>query len=115
MDLFGLISTKSLGGKSYVFVLVDDYSWYTWIEFLNHKDEAFEKFETFALKLEWEKTGKIYTIRSDHGGEFESNKFASFYESQGITHTFSVPRTPQQNRVGERKNRALIELTWTIL
>ena len=75
----------------------------------------FKKFHTFTLKLLQEKTGKIYTIRSDHGGEFESNKFASFYESQGITHTFSVPRTPQQNRVGERKNCALIELGQTML
>ncbi|KAK9033645.1 hypothetical protein V6N11_049831 [Hibiscus sabdariffa] len=33
LDLFGPIRTISLGGKSYAFVLVDDYSRYTWVLF----------------------------------------------------------------------------------
>jgi len=33
----------------------------------------------------------------------------------GISHTFSAPRTPQQNGVAERKNRTLIEIARTLL
>ena len=36
-------------------------------------------------------------------------------DEKGITHTFSAPRTPQQNGVVERKNRTLIEAARTML
>ncbi|GJV31800.1 putative ribonuclease H-like domain-containing protein [Tanacetum coccineum] len=38
-----------------------------------------------------------------------------FYEMKGILRQFSVPRTPQQNRVVERRNRTLIEAARTML
>ncbi|GJU59457.1 putative ribonuclease H-like domain-containing protein [Tanacetum coccineum] len=38
-----------------------------------------------------------------------------FCEMKGIKREFSVARTPQQNRVAERKNRTLIEATRTML
>ena len=39
----------------------------------------------------------------------------NFYDENGITHTFSSPRTPQQNGVVERKNMFLIEAARTML
>lgn len=48
--LFGLTSPHSLGGKSYYFVIVDNYSRITWTLFFAHKDEAFEKFLIFFKK-----------------------------------------------------------------
>jgi len=38
-----------------------------------------------------------------------------FCEKFGIQHNFSAPRTPQQNGVVERKNRALEEIARTLL
>ena len=40
MDLFGPMDVINMGGKSYGFVIVDDYSRFTWVYFLAHKDEA---------------------------------------------------------------------------
>lgn len=57
----------------------------------------------------------ISNIRSDHGGEFENDKFKSFCEKNGIHHHFSAPRTPQQNGVVERKNRTIQEMATTML
>jgi len=54
-------------------------------------------------------------IRSDHGGEFQNAKFERFCEKHGISHSFSAPRTPQQNGVVKRKNRSLEELARTML
>ena len=34
IDLFGLVRTASLSGKQYGFVIVDDFSKYTWVLFL---------------------------------------------------------------------------------
>ncbi|CAN1302486.1 Retrovirus-related Pol polyprotein from transposon TNT 1-94 [Linum perenne] len=115
MDLVGPANIKSFGGKYYIFVLVDDYSRYIWVYFLAHKDEALEKFKSFVDLRNNEQDCKLSSIRSDHGGEFDSDAFEDFCESRGIDHTFSAPRTPQQNGVVERKNRALLELARAML
>ena len=44
MDLFGPTRTTSLGGKRYGLMIVDDYSRFTWVMFLAHKDETFSLF-----------------------------------------------------------------------
>ena len=44
MDLFGPTRVASLGGMHYAYVLVDDYSRYTWVCFLAHKNDAFKAF-----------------------------------------------------------------------
>ena len=51
----------------------------------------------------------------DHGGEFQNSMFERFCEKHGISHSFSAPRTYQQNGVVERKNRSLEELARTML
>ena len=44
MDLFDPSRTPSLGGKSYTYVIVDDFSRYTWVLFLSQKNESFYEF-----------------------------------------------------------------------
>jgi transposase InsO family protein len=52
---------------------------------------------------------KIKKVRSDNGIEFRNTNIEAFLDEEGIKHEFSVPYTPQQNGVVERKNRTLIE------
>nr|GEZ70872.1 retrovirus-related Pol polyprotein from transposon TNT 1-94 [Tanacetum cinerariifolium] len=41
----------------------------------------------------------IIAIRTDHGQEFDNEvQFRAYCDAQGITHNFSVLRTPQSNR-----------------
>ena len=115
MDLFGLTRTTSLGERKYGLVIVDDYSRFTWIIFLAHKDETFELFQKFAKKVSTEKNSNIISIRSDHGTEFKNSLFEKFCSKHGINHNFSAPRTPQQNGIVERKNRTLEEMARTML
>ena len=70
MDLFGPISTASLGGKYYGYVIVDDYSRYTWVHFLRAKNKAFQIFAKFSRSVQKEKNAKIIKVRSDHGKKF---------------------------------------------
>jgi hypothetical protein len=109
MDLMGPMQVESLGGKRYAFVVVDDFSRYTWINFIREKSDTFEVFKELCLKMQREKGFGIVKIRSDHGKEFENSKFSEFCSSEGISHEFSAPITPQQNGVVERKNRTLQE------
>ena len=55
MDLFGPISTSSLGGNKYTFVILDDYNRYTWTYFLKHKNECFRYFTKFCKLVQNEK------------------------------------------------------------
>ena len=115
MDLFGPSRTMSFGGNYYALVIIDDFSRFTWTLFLSHKSNAFKAFKKLAKIVQNEKSLKIVSIRSDHGGEFQNSDFENFCEENGINHNFSAPRTPQQNGVVERKNRSLEELARTML
>nr|GEU36975.1 ribonuclease H-like domain-containing protein [Tanacetum cinerariifolium] len=58
---------------------------------------------------------KVKVIRSDNGTEFKNSDLNQFCGMKGIKREFSVPRTPQQNGIAERKNRTLIEAARTML
>jgi hypothetical protein len=51
MDTVGPSRVRSMGGKWYVLVIIDDYSRYSWVFFLESKDELFEHFQSLALRL----------------------------------------------------------------
>ncbi|GJS74290.1 retrovirus-related pol polyprotein from transposon TNT 1-94 [Tanacetum coccineum] len=108
MDLFGPSIVRSYGGNRYTLVIVDDYSRYTWTRFLKDKTEAFDQFKIFSRKIQNQLGCSIVSIRTDHGREFDNEvQFGEFCNTNGITHNFSAPRTPQSNGVVERKNRTL--------
>ncbi|KAK2385434.1 putative mitochondrial protein [Trifolium repens] len=109
MDLMGPMQVESLGGKRYAFVVVDDFSRYTWVNFIRDKSDSFDTFKTLSTQVQREKNCGIVRIRSDHGREFENEKFSEYCANEGIKHEFSSPITPQQNGVVERKNRTIQE------
>nr|GEV22431.1 uncharacterized mitochondrial protein AtMg00810-like [Tanacetum cinerariifolium] len=57
----------------------------------------------------------LWHRRSDNGTEFKNSNLNQFCVLKGIKREFSVPKTPQQNGIAERKNRTLIEAARTIL
>ena len=95
VDLFGSMDVLSMGGKSYGFVIVEDYSRFTWVYFLVYKDEALHTFIKHCKKVQNEKGLTLINVRSDHGGEFENHDFEMFCNEHGYDHNFSTPRTPQ--------------------
>nr|GEU68415.1 reverse transcriptase domain-containing protein [Tanacetum cinerariifolium] len=115
MDLFGPTFVKSLNKKSYCLVVTDDYSRFTWVFFLATKDENSLIRKTFITGLENQLSLKVKVIRSDNGTEFKNHDLNQFCGMKGIKREFSVPRTPQQNGIDERKNRTLIKAARTML
>nr|GEU55034.1 putative ribonuclease H-like domain-containing protein [Tanacetum cinerariifolium] len=115
MDLFGPTFVKSLNKKSYCLVVTDDYSRFTWVFFLATKDETSPILKTFITGLENQLSLKVKVIRSDNGTEFKNNDLNQFCGMKGIKREFSIPRTPQQNGIAERKNRTLIKAAGTML
>jgi transposase InsO family protein len=111
MDLVGPARVRSAGGKWYVLVVVDDYSRYVWVFFLEEKGETFGFVRDLVLKLRNERHGDaIRAIRSDNCSEFRNSRFETFCHALGLEHQFSSLYTPPQNGVVERKNRTLCEI-----
>ena len=115
MDLIGPTRTGSMGGKRYIMVVVDDFLRYSWVEFLREKSEACDKMERLCKRLQNGKGVPIVKIRSDHRKEFENAKFEVFCNEHDIKKEFSSPKTPQQNRVVERKNQVIQEMVRVML
>src|SRR4029078_4508615 len=115
MDLCGKIPVKSLGEKSYILVIIDDYSRYTWVCFIKKKKDAFGEFSRIYRQIQVETQTQIQKIRSDHGREFDYSEYANYCDEHGIHHNFSAPKTPQQNGVVERKNRTVEDIARTML
>jgi hypothetical protein len=115
MDTVGPSWVCSMGGKWYVLVIVDDYSRYYWVFFLESKDEVFEHFQSLSLSLNNEHPNCLKAIRSDNGTEFRNVSFDQFCLEHGVDQQFSAPRVPQQNGVVECKNRTLVEMARTML
>jgi hypothetical protein len=51
MDLFGPTTYTSIGGNKYGFVIVDDYTRYTWVFFLFDKSDVYDLFKSFVKKV----------------------------------------------------------------
>nr|GEX74254.1 hypothetical protein [Tanacetum cinerariifolium] len=115
MDLFGPTFVKSLNKKSYCLVITDDYSRFTWVFFLATKDETSPILQTFITGLENQLSLEVKVIRSDNGNDFKNSDLNQFCGLKGIKKEFSVPRTPQQNGIAERKNKTLIKASRTML
>nr|GEU89922.1 hypothetical protein [Tanacetum cinerariifolium] len=115
MDLCGPMRVASINGKKYILVIVDDYSWYTWVYFLRTKDEAPDMIINFINQFQRNLKASSLTIRIDNGTEFKNDKLRAFYAKLGIVHKTSIARTPQQHGVVKRRNRTLIKAAQTIL
>ncbi|KAI3746903.1 hypothetical protein L6452_09345 [Arctium lappa] len=114
MDLCGPMRTQSINDKRYILVMIDEYSRYTWLEFLRNKSDVTELIIAFIKKIQVRLQLPVKSLRSDNGTEFKNEKLHSYLVSVGISHNFSFAHTPQQNGVVERKNRTLVEAARTM-
>jgi transposase InsO family protein len=105
MDTVGPSQVHSMGGKWYVLVIVDDYSHYSWVFFLESKDKVFEHFRSLAFRSNNEHPNCWKVIHGDNETEFRNASFDEFF----------APHVLQQNGVMERKNHTLVEMVRTML
>ena len=91
---------------------------------MHEKSQAIDIFEMFITEVERQLDKKIKIVRSDRGGEYygrydESGQnpgpFAKFLEKRVIRAQYTMPGTPQQNGVAERRNRTLMEMVRSMM
>ena len=51
MDFMGPMQVESIGGKIYAFVVVDDLSRFTWVNFIREKSDTFDVFKDLCTQL----------------------------------------------------------------
>jgi transposase InsO family protein len=95
MDLFCLITYLSIGRSKYCLVIMDDYSLFTRVFFLQENSQTQETLKRFLRRAQNEFGMRIKKIRSDNGTEFKNSQIEGFLEEEGIKHEFSSPYTPQ--------------------
>nr|GEY99710.1 retrovirus-related Pol polyprotein from transposon TNT 1-94 [Tanacetum cinerariifolium] len=79
------------------------------------KDEVLEVIKTSLKRITVLLQSPVIIIRIDNDTEFKDQVLKEYFDSVGISHQVSSIRTPQQNRVVERRNRTLVEAVRTML
>ena len=88
MNLFGPITYTSIVGNKYRFVIVDDFTRYTWVFFLVDKSDVFVRFKSFIKGIHNEFETTIKKVRSDKGSEFKNTRIDELCDEFGIRHQF---------------------------
>ena len=62
IDLFGPSRYASLSGTYYAFVIIDDFSRYTWVLFLANEDDALDVLKCFVRKFKMKKGTVLHVL-----------------------------------------------------
>nr|GEV99511.1 retrovirus-related Pol polyprotein from transposon TNT 1-94 [Tanacetum cinerariifolium] len=114
-DLVGSSPIQSYRGNFYNLIIVDDHSNYTWVVFVESKEDALEKFKILCKKLENLHDCSIISIIINHCREFDKLQFGSFYEQHGMSYNLSGLLTSQSNKIVERTHRKLRKISRAML
>ncbi|CAI7918905.1 unnamed protein product [Closterium sp. NIES-53] len=99
--------------EHYFLVVVDDYSRYTKVFFLTKKSEMTFTLIRWLLATEGTRGSHVCCLHFDSGGEFCSGVIARFCGEQGIRQSWTLPESPQQNGVAERRIGLVMDIART--
>ncbi|CAI7893212.1 unnamed protein product, partial [Closterium sp. NIES-53] len=109
MDVWGPTRVRGQGHERYFLLVVDDYSRYTTVFPLRSKGDITEvlidwiRAARLQLRESFGSDFPVLRLHSDRGGEFSSARLGAFCHAQGIRQTFTLPASPQQNGIAERR------------
>ncbi|CAI5961310.1 unnamed protein product [Closterium sp. NIES-64] len=116
MDVWGPVRVRGQGQERYFLIVVDDYSRYTSVFPLRTKGEApnvlipWIRRARLQLSERFHSDFPVLRLHSDRGGEFSSDLLAAYCAEHGIEQSFTLPASPQQNGVAERRIGLVMEL-----
>ncbi|CAI7885674.1 unnamed protein product, partial [Closterium sp. NIES-54] len=121
MDVWGPARVRGQGQERYFLIVVDDYSRYTTVFPLHTKgaipDVLIPWISRARLQLRerFRSEFPVLRLHSDRGGEFSSDLLAVYCAEHGIRQSFTLPASPQQNGVAERRIGLVMEVARTSL
>ena len=124
-DICGPFPTASWNGHTYFITFIDNYSRYGYLYLIHEKAQALEVFKIFKAEVENKLGKKIKAVKSDRGGEYygrydgsgeqRPGPFAKYLSKCGIIPQYTMPGTPSQNGVAERRNRTLKDMVRSMI
>ncbi|CAI7748578.1 unnamed protein product [Closterium sp. NIES-53] len=119
MDVWGPARVRGQGHEHYFLLVVDDYSRYTTVFPLRSEGDVTEvlidwiRVSRLQLRESFGSDFPVLRLHSDRGGEFSSARLGAFCRAQGIRQTFTLPASPQQNGIAERRIGMVINVART--
>ncbi|CAI7898418.1 unnamed protein product [Closterium sp. NIES-54] len=121
MDVWGPARVRGQGHERYFLLVVDDYSRYTTVFPLRRKGEVTEvlidwiRASRLQLRERFGSDFPVLRLHSDRGGEFSSDLLRAFCRAEGIRQTFTLPASPQQNGIAERRIGMVMDVARTCM
>ncbi|CAI5458913.1 unnamed protein product [Closterium sp. Yama58-4] len=121
MDVWGPARVRGQGQERYFLIVVDDYSRYTTVFPLRTKGEVPDVLIPWIRRARLQLSERFHSdfpvlrLHSDRGGEFSSDLLAAYCAEHGIEQSFTLPASPQQNGVAERRIGLVMEVARTSL
>lgn len=115
IDLHGPMPVQSHGKKRYILAIKDDASRIEFGAGIAKKSDALAVVKEIRTREELQTGRKLLAIRTDGGGEFNSDAWNTFFRETGIIHQTTSPYSPQQNGVVERSNRTNLDMIRCLL
>ncbi|CAI7808669.1 unnamed protein product [Closterium sp. NIES-54] len=119
MDVWGPARVRGQGHERYFLLVVDDYSRYTTVFPVRGKGKVTEvlidwiRAARLRLRESFGSDFPVLRLHSDRGGEFSSALLGAFCRAQGIRQTFTLPASPQQNGIAERRIGMVMDVART--
>ncbi|CAI7773723.1 unnamed protein product [Closterium sp. NIES-53] len=119
VDVWGRARVRGQGHERYFLLVVDDYSRYTTVFPLRSKSEV------TGVLIDWIRGARrqlsesfgsdlpVLRLHLDRGGEFSSDLLRAFCCAEGIRQTFTLPASPQQNGIAERRIGMVMDVART--
>ncbi|CAI7846503.1 unnamed protein product [Closterium sp. NIES-54] len=108
MDMWGPAYVSGQGRKRYFLLVVDDYTWYTTV-FLGSLGSA----QSVSSCARFGQDLPFLRLHSNRGGEFSSDLLRDFCRGEGIRQWFTLPNSPQQYGISERRIGLVMEVART--
>ncbi|CAI5964602.1 unnamed protein product [Closterium sp. NIES-65] len=118
-DMWGPAPVRGQGHERYFLLVVDDYSRYTSVFPLRRKGAVTEvlidwiREARLQLRRSFGSDFPVLRLHSDRGGEFSSRLLRDYCRAQGIRQTFTLPDSPQQNGIAERRIGMVMDVART--
>ena len=82
--LVGPFVVTSVNEGRYILNFIDDFSCYTWVYFLDHKNEMFDKFLAFKSHVEKQSRKAIKVLRMENESRYVNLRLRDFFQLEGI-------------------------------
>ncbi|CAI7911879.1 unnamed protein product [Closterium sp. NIES-54] len=119
MDVWGPARVSGQGRERYFLLVVDNYTRYTTVFPLRSKGEVSAvlipciRVVRLQLHERFREDLPVLRLHSDRGGEFSSHLLQDFCRGEGILQSFTLPDSPQQNGIAERRIGLVMEVART--